>query len=41
MGNVMVLMSVPLEELFEEPGHDISRHRVDDELHTDVNEALR
>ncbi|TQN41466.1 dihydrofolate reductase [Blastococcus colisei] len=40
MRKIIVHMSVSLDGFFEGPDHDISWHRVDDELHTYVNEQL-
>jgi dihydrofolate reductase len=41
MGKIIVAMSVSLDGFIEGPEHDISWHRVDDELHEHFNEQLR
>jgi dihydrofolate reductase len=38
---VVVMMSVSLDGYMEGPGHDLSWHLVDDELHAHFNEVLR
>jgi dihydrofolate reductase len=40
MRKIVLHMSVSLDGFFEGPDHDIGWHRVDDELHTYVNEHL-
>ena len=41
MGRVVVMLSVSLDGFFEGPDHDISWHRMSEELHSDVNDVLR
>jgi dihydrofolate reductase len=40
MRKVVLGMSISLDGFFEGPGHDLSWHLVDDELHTDFNQRL-
>lgn len=40
MRKIVVHMSVSLDGFFEGPDHDIGWHRVDEELHTYINEYL-
>ena len=41
MRKVIFMMQVSLDGFFEGPEHDLSWHRVDDELHTHFNDELR
>lgn len=41
MRKVIVMMQVSLDGFIEGPGHDLSWHRVDDELHSHFNQELR
>ncbi|MHB9859383.1 dihydrofolate reductase family protein [Streptomyces sp. YIM S03343] len=41
MRKIVLTMSVSLDGYIEGPGHDISWHRVDEELHRYINEDLR
>ncbi|HLM06871.1 MAG TPA: dihydrofolate reductase family protein [Blastococcus sp.] len=40
MRKIVVSLSMSLDGFFEGPGHDLSWHLVDDELHTHFNEQL-
>jgi dihydrofolate reductase len=40
MRKVILWMSMSLDGFFEGPDHDISWHRMDDELHTHINDEL-
>ncbi|MGW2045331.1 dihydrofolate reductase family protein [Streptomyces sp. NPDC001858] len=41
MGKIVLMMSMSLDGYIEGPGHDISWHRVDDEVHSYVNDRIR
>ncbi|MER6955584.1 dihydrofolate reductase family protein [Streptomyces sp. NPDC000618] len=41
MGKIVLMMSMSLDGYIEGPGHDISWHRVDDEVHRYVNDRVR
>ncbi|MEU5093320.1 dihydrofolate reductase family protein [Streptomyces sp. NPDC020996] len=41
MRKIVLMMSVSLDGYFEGPGHDISWHRVDDEVHRHLNDTVR
>ncbi|AVV40762.1 dihydrofolate reductase family protein [Streptomyces sp. ID05-04B] len=41
MRKIVLMMSVSLDGYIEGPGHDISWHRVDEELHRHMNDVVR
>ncbi|WP_329220608.1 dihydrofolate reductase family protein [Streptomyces sp. NBC_01485] len=41
MRKIVLMMSVSLDGYIEGPDHDISWHRVDDEVHRNANDAVR
>ena len=41
MKKIVLWMSISIDGYFEGPDHDLSWHRVDDELHQDFNDRLR